>query len=60
MHLIGWLYVNFFLPYCFLAFPLLTWEKILPALAATGYMMYKAWGALTVALQVVKVTRCFL
>ena len=48
------------LPYCFLPFPLLTWEKIAPALAASGYFMYKAWGGLTAAVQVVKVTRCFL
>ena len=58
--LFGWLYVNFMLPYCFLPFPLLTWEKIAPALAASGYLMYKAWGGLTAAVQVVKVTRCFL
>jgi len=49
---IGWCYVFFFLPHCFLAFPLLGWNRFWPVyqglyfIIYLFFMGYPAWGKL--------------
>merc|ERR1711915_25017 len=50
--ILGWLYVHFFLPHCFLAFPLLTFERYGPAYKELVFLEYfffigwLVWGKL--------------
>jgi lysophospholipid acyltransferase 5 len=50
--IIGWTYVHFFLPQCFLAFPLLTYNRYGPAYTGTMFIEYiffvgwLGWGKL--------------
>jgi len=54
--ILGWLYVHFFLPHCFLPFPLLAATKYLPAYTSLLYIQYifflgwLVWGRLAKAL----------
>jgi len=51
----GWLYVNFFLPHCFLPFPLLGWRRFLAAYQGLYFLVYlfflgyPLWGKLVKA-----------
>jgi len=38
--ILGWVYVHFFLPHCFLAFPLLTFERYGPAYQSLYFLEY--------------------
>jgi len=54
--ILGWLYVHFFLPHCFLPFPLLAASRYMPTYTNTYFIQYifflgwLAWGRLVKAL----------
>ena len=44
-NILGWLWCLFFLPFCFLAFPLLTFSKYYQAYSATYFLLYIVFGS---------------
>ena len=44
-NLLGWLWVLFFLPLCFISFSLLTFNKFYPAYSATYFLLYVVFGS---------------
>jgi len=54
--ILGWIYVHFFLPHCFLPFPLLAATRYMPAYTSTYFIQYTfflgwlVWGKLVKAL----------